>query len=132
MTHVPSGSAWKIWIQDSAGSTLITTESKNDTPPLPTPSLQVPYLGGFWSREIPRSVSSQATRWTKRGSCGVPRMSTGLTERLNSNVYAKVNVRTLLLIPTSSRPEKAGVLLKESPDTPGMKGNRGILIHFPF
>lgn len=87
-------------------------------------------FGDFW--EIPRSVSNQATRWPKRGSCGGPRMSTGLTERVNSNVYAKVNVKTLLLIPTSSRPEKTGVSLRESPDTPGMKGHRGILIHFPF
>lgn len=45
MTHVACGSASKIWTQDSSSSTLLPTESKDDTQPLPMPSLQAPYLG---------------------------------------------------------------------------------------
>ena len=132
MTHVACGSAQKIWTQDSSSSTLLPTESKDDTQPLPMPSLQVPYLGTIGPGKSLEVVPARPQDRPKEDPVGAQEWTQGLTWRLNSNVYINVKVKTLLLILTSSRPEKIRILLQESPGTPGMKGNRGILIHFPF
>lgn len=129
--HNPSKSAWKILIQDFPSLPSTPQKARVTYHLCQTPRLKLPYLVLL--------VQGNHQKWIHL-SCAVPKKdpartqewAQGLTPRLNSSFYVKVNGKTLPLIPTSSRQEKIGVLFKDSTDTPVIKGCRGDPSPFSF
>lgn len=125
--RVPSEWTWKILIQDSLAPPSVPQKTTVTQHLCLKPTLSYHIWGLL--------VQGNHWKWIQLGHKVYkkdPALSTRIDLTLNTSLYVKVNVKTLPLTPTSSRPEKSEVLLKESPDTPVMKGSRGDPNTFSF